>query len=118
VVRGLLWKAQDSSTEPSAALVVRAECVAGPCFIIFFTFKGLKVVAIAPSQPSPFCILGSSELQQIVERILGDLGFRIPYRSACILSKYVIRDSISETIQSLIDYEIVKKVEEPGENSL
>jgi hypothetical protein len=114
VVKGLLWRSSDKESEPSTALIVRAYCASGPCLILFFVLHDRRVVAVVPAQPSPFCLLAGRDLQSIVERILVESGFELRYRSACILSQRIIRDSIEETLKAMADYEIVKKLEELG----
>jgi len=113
MVKGILWRSRDEKVEPHAALLVKAECSTGPCLVLFFTLQGLKIVAITPAQPSPFCLLAPARVQEAVERILLELGFRSQYHSVCMLSQCVLRGGVEETLKAMMDYEIVRRLEEP-----
>ncbi len=111
-MKGILWRSGKPDSEPSTALIVKAQCAAGPCLILFFVLGGEKVVAIVPAQPSPLCMMAEQRLQRVIGTILSDVGFNTPYFSACRVSKSAIRESVRDTIQALIDYEVVRSVPE------
>jgi len=113
----LVWRPSGSRTGeqeglPKAAAVYRAMCRESPCLVIAYMVGERPVVAVVPAQPSPLCISLDKASMAVIKRILVDLGFDIPYLTACRVTGTLLRRGLRETLDILQQFGIIDRLNE------
>ncbi len=97
------------------ALVVHARCITGECYLVFTSFSGSPLLAVAPAQPNPFCIQAPREAARLVLSALEAAGAATGYRiPICIVPTWLIPDSIETAIEKLMELGVIREVLPPA----
>jgi len=92
--------------------VFSAQCITGKCYLLIYTRKSRSVIVIVPPQPTPYCTRYFDKIDtEIVSLVLSSILNTPPsYISMCIVSKEVMKQSLSETINQLVELGIVHSI--------
>ncbi len=105
-----IWIPQDNHY-PKVA-VFSAQCVTGKCYLLIYTRGDRSTIVIVPSQPTPYCTRYFDDIDiEIVNRVLSSM-FKTPpsYISMCVVSREIMKTSLNETINELIELGIIYSI--------